>query len=391
MTCETETASSTECVIVGLSNRTAYTVTVVAIGLDDTDDSAPSAPSMRVRPTAGVPGAPTAVKAVPRDGGVTITWAAPAMVGDGIARYTATVTRNSEVRFCVTPNETTLTCLITGLTNGVDYQVTVVAVGKSASGNSGPSSPAVTVRPRVVLPSPTNVVVTQGAASLNVQFAASSPADGVASYTATATGGPSTGPCTTTNPSTTPCSIKGVTPGTVYTVTVVAIGTNSAAFSLPSEPSSPVTAVASPAPTLPTAPPTTIYGGVTLAPAGTTMAVGAQLTISGTAYAPFTGITVGLYQSSVVRATWNTTTDSTGAFSLPVTIPGSTSGVTAGSATIVAAGNSTAGSVRYRSTAVTLTAPTVSALALVRMQSPGFSKLPAADTRSRFTLAGAAR
>jgi hypothetical protein len=239
-----------------------------------------------------------------------------------------------------------------------------------------------------VLPAPTSVIVTPGAASLTVKFTPSSPADGVETYTATATGGPSAGPCTTTDPITFPCSIKGVTPGTAYTVTVVAVGTDPAAYSLPSEPSSPVTAVATPAPPL-TAPPTTIYGGVTLLPAGTTIAVGAQVTISGTAYAPFTGITVGLFQSAAVRTTWTTTTDSAGAFSLPVTIPGSTAGVTAGSATIVAAGNSTAGAVRYRSTAVTLTVPTFSALA--KMESPGFSKLPAADTRSRFMLAGAAR
>jgi len=388
-TCRTDDGSSTECLITGLSNRTAYTVTVVAVGPDNSGNSAPSAPSIRVRPTAGAPGAPTGVKATPRDGGATIAWTAPAAVGDGIARYTATATGTPDGRTCVTPNETTLTCVITGLTNGSDYQITVVAVGKGASGISGPSSPAVTVRPRVVLPSPTNVQVTQGAASLSVQFTPVSPGDGVASYTATAAGGPSNGPCTTTNISTTPCVIKGVTPGTSYTVTVVAIGTNPNAYSLPSEPSSPVTAVASLAPTLPSAPPTTIYGGVTFLPSSTTMAVGAQVTVSGTAYAPYTGITVGLYQPTTVRTTWQTMTDSTGAFSLVVTIPGSNSGVTAGSATIVASGLNTAGTVRYRSSTVTLTVPVFSALA--RMASPVLRELPVADVRSRFTLAGAAR
>jgi hypothetical protein len=40
-----------------------------------------------------------------------------------------------------------LTCTITGLTNGSDYLITVVAIGRG-TGNSPPSTPPVNVRPR---------------------------------------------------------------------------------------------------------------------------------------------------------------------------------------------------------------------------------------------------
>jgi hypothetical protein len=362
-------------------------VTVVAVGSDSTGNSAPSAPSKRVRPTAGPPGSPSGVKATPQNGSALITWTAPAGIGDGIAHYTATAAGTPDGRACVTPNGATLSCLITGLTNGSDYQITVVAVGKGASGNSGPSTPPITVRPGIAPGAPTNVVVTPAILTLNVQFTPGSVGDGVASYTATAVGGASTGPCVTANISTTPCVIKGVTAGTTYTVTVVANGTSAGLNSLPSEPSSPVRALAWPAPTLPSpAPADAAIFGPASSSAGVTLQLGSQTTISGNTYAPFTGITVGLYQGGAVRTTSTTMTDSTGAFSLPVTISGS--GLTAGSAMIVAAGMQSTGTVRYRALTVTLTSP---ALSLSRMASPVVRSLPAADLPRRFTLNRAAR
>jgi hypothetical protein len=164
----------------------------------------------------------------------------------------------------------------------------------------------------------------------------SSVGDGVVNYTATAAGGPSSGPCVTANINTTPCVIKGVTAGTTYTVTVVANGTAAGVVSFPSEPSSPVRALAWPAPALPAPnPATTAIFGSLISSAGFTLPIGGSSTISGSTYAPYTGITVGLYQKSVVRAIWTTTTDGTGAFGIPVTIPDS--GVTTGASAMVAA------------------------------------------------------
>jgi hypothetical protein len=341
-----------------------------------------------VRPTAGPPGSPTGVKATPRDGGALITWTAPASTGDGIAHYTATAAGIPDGHACVTANGTTLSCLITGLTNSSEYQISVVAVGRGATGNSAPSAPSVTVRPSVLPGAPTNVVVTPGILTLSVRATLGSVGDGVVNYTATATGGPSSGPCVTVNISTTPCVIKGVTAGAIYTVTVVANGTAAGVVSSPSEPSSPVRALAWPAPTLPTAQPATaaIFGPVTSS-GGFTLPIGGSTTISGNTYAPYTGITVGLYQKSVVRATWTTTTDSTGAFSISVTIP--SSGVTTGASAMIAGGMLPTGAVRYRGSVVTVTAATVSAKS--GRAGPVVRSLPAADVRSRATVARASR
>jgi len=381
-TCTTDTGSTTECTITGLTNGTWYTVTVQAIGAGSAGNSAPSAPSARVKASAGPPGSPTAVKAVPNDGTAQISWTAPTGVGDGIARYIATAAGIPDGRNCVTPNGTTLSCVITGLTNQVDYQITVVAIGLGTSGRSMPSTP-VTVRPRAVAGAPTNVVVTPGILTLEVAFTPGSVGDGVLNYTATAVGGPSTGPCTTANASTTTCSIKAVTAGTTYTVTVVANGANVGGSSVPSEPSAPVKALAWPAPALPAADPT---GTATLLPvtssAGASLPLNGQTTISGNQYAAFTGIIVGLYQGGTVRKTWTGMTDATGTFTIPVTMSGT--GLTTGAATILAGGMQPTGTVRYKSLAMTVTAGTVAALA--RIGSQVVRTLPAAEARSRRSL-----
>jgi len=120
-------------------------------------------------------------------------------------------------------------------------------------------------------------------------------------------------------------------------------GVNSA----PSTPYGPVTAVSYAAPTLPTGVPPT--SGPLTSSAGTTLS--GLTTVSGNGYAPFTGITVGIYPGPTVLGT--AITDSTGAFSLQVSVAGQ--GV--GAKTLVAAGMRSTGTVRYRNLAVTVTAP----------------------------------
>jgi hypothetical protein len=366
-------------------------VAVIAVG---TISSPPSASSIRVRPTAGSPGAPTGVRAAAHDRGALVAWTAPTTTGDGIGHYTATATYTGtrtdvpDGRVCVTPNATTLSCDITELINLVDYQITVVAVGRGASGNSGPSTPPVTVRPHVIAAAPTIVRVVPGILALSVQLTPGPAVAGaaVSNYTATAVGGPATSSCVApvTTASTTSCIISGLAAGATYTVTVVANASIAANGSLPSEPSIPTRAVAWPAPTLPSAAPAAA-GPVTSSPASP--ALDSTATLSGSGYAPFTGITVGLYQGTVLRTTWPTITDGTGAFSVPVTMSGT--GVTAGSATIVAGGMQSSGVVRYTSLAMTIAPPTVlSAVfsALARTAGLSAGKLPAADFRRRSTL-----
>jgi len=333
--------TGTDCVITGLTNLTSYRVIVFADGPGGTVQ-APA--SEWVRPSAGLPGPPTAVRATPLNQSARITWTAPAAIGNGIAHYTATATPGG--RSCITANGTTLACTIEELTNGVTYTVTVVAIGVGASGNSSPSTPPVTVVPAQVPAVPTVTAVIPGTSNLTVRFTPGDGGGSVSNYTATATGGPSSGPCTTANPSVTPCVISGVRPGTAYTVTVVANGAGGV-NSAPSTPYGPVTAVSYAAPTLPTGVPPT--SGPLTSSAGTTLS--GLTTVSGNGYAPFTGITVGIYPGPTVLGT--AITDSTGAFSLQVSVAGQ--GV--GAKTLVAAGMRSTGTVRYRNLAVTVTAP----------------------------------
>jgi hypothetical protein len=91
-----------------------------------------------------IPGPPTGVTATPGNTTATIAWTAPASLGTGtLTGYTATATAASGTFTCTTTGA--LTCVITGLTDGTTYSVTVVTV--TTDGISPPSSPAVNVEP----------------------------------------------------------------------------------------------------------------------------------------------------------------------------------------------------------------------------------------------------
>ena len=82
------------------------------------------------------PHAPTKVTAVPGDTTATVSWTAPASLDGGtLSGYTATASPGGAT--CMT---TTVTCKITGLTNGTRYSVAVVA--RTTVGDSDASSPA---------------------------------------------------------------------------------------------------------------------------------------------------------------------------------------------------------------------------------------------------------
>ncbi|WP_433828281.1 fibronectin type III domain-containing protein [Actinoplanes sp. CA-015351] len=335
--CRTVDATETECILIGLENLRWYTVEVVAVGTGTTGDS-PAGRSRLVRPTAGAPGSPTAVLASGRNGSALVSWTAPAAVGNGIVRYTATATATidaTDAHACVTTSVTALSCVVPDLTNLREYRVTVVAIGRAASGNSAPSTP-VSVTPSLVPAAPTNVQVTAGAKNLTVTFAHGEGGGTATGFTATATGGTTPLTCPTTTAAATSCVISGVTPGTNYTVTVVGHGTIAGAVSEASAPVGPVKGLLAAAPAPPTSVPSS-SGSVTSS-AGTAVRLNGVTTITGTGYAPNTGITIGIYPGAYRLAT--TTTDATGAFSASVTIAGVTPGTTA--KTLVAGGQSSA-------------------------------------------------
>jgi len=228
-TCTTDGALT--CTVTGLTNGTAYTVTVTATNAVATGQ--PSEPSEPVELPLLVPSAPTGVQAVADNAESTVTWEPPESDGGSpITGYTATADPGSNT--CTTDGA--LTCTVTGLTNGTAYTFTVTAT--NIAGTSLPSTPSAAVTPRTVPGSPTAVVGTPGNTEVAVAWTAPASNGGSSVTGYTATGDPGGNTCTwTTGPLA--CTITGLTNGVPYTFAVTA--TNAAGTSLASTPSAPVT------------------------------------------------------------------------------------------------------------------------------------------------------
>ena len=83
--------------------------------------------------------APTAT---PGDGQASVVWTKPADNGSTITGYTVT---SSGGQTCTTSNADTLSCAVTGLTNGTAYTFTVTAT--NGVGTSAASAPSNSVTP----------------------------------------------------------------------------------------------------------------------------------------------------------------------------------------------------------------------------------------------------
>ncbi|NJL57444.1 fibronectin type III domain-containing protein [bacterium] len=214
----------------GLTNGTAYTFTIQAV--NSIGSSAESAASEGVTPNPAIttPGAPTDVVATGGRKSATVTFTAPANNGGTeIVQYTVTSTPGG-----ITASHTASPIMVSGLTNGTSYSFTVVAINGQGAGELSVASNAVT--PQGVPDAPTTVSASAGDAQATITFNA--PAD---------TGGlPITGYEVTSNPGAkvatgtgSPIVVAGLTNGTLYTFTVVAI--NAQGKSVASEASNSVT------------------------------------------------------------------------------------------------------------------------------------------------------
>ena len=232
---KTCTTSGISCTVLGLTNGTSYTFTVTATNGSGTGPA--SSASSPVIP-ATVPGAPTGVAATSNANTQSVvTWSAPASNGGAaISSYTVT---SSGGQVCTTPNGTTLTCTVTGLTNGTAYTFTVAATN---SAGTGPSSAASAPATPASLPgAPTGVIASNHFDSISV-VSWTAPSDGgspITSYKVTSAPGGFT--CTT---ATTSCTVSGLTNGTTYTFTVTA--TNALGTGPASAPSAPIVPAATP-------------------------------------------------------------------------------------------------------------------------------------------------
>ena len=151
----------------------------------------------------------------PADQSLTISWSAPSSDGgNAVTSYTATATDINGNTFSCTTDATS--CVITGLTNGVSYDVIVVstnAMGQSDSADAGLSSPS------TVPSAPTNLSLTSDGSTLTISWSAPNSDGGLAidAYVVTLNG---VVVCNTTDLS---CSISSLAAATNYSLTVTAV------------------------------------------------------------------------------------------------------------------------------------------------------------------------
>ena len=126
---------STVCVVSGLTVGRSYTYTVTAVNA--VGESAHSASSSVT--ISGVPSQPAQPSATAGNTTIDVSWSAPADNGSPITGYTVTgSTANGPAASCSTTGATS--CTLSGLRNGQNYTVTVVA--RNAKGESPASSGA---------------------------------------------------------------------------------------------------------------------------------------------------------------------------------------------------------------------------------------------------------
>ncbi|WP_433082319.1 Ig-like domain repeat protein [Dactylosporangium sp. CA-052675] len=242
---------------------------------------------------------------------------------------------------------TTSTSLATGTINAAYNGATDFAVSSGATSvtvNEPPSEP--NSNPAQSPPSrPRNVTATANASAVTVDWDAPATGAAVTGYTVTASPGPQT--CTTTGAKT---CVLGAVAGTTYTYTVVAH--SDAGDSVPSEPSNAVTPAA---PTAPDTPPSTNLTLTTTDGNITTAEPGQQIVFVGTGFAPHSTVLVTIYSTPIELG--RVTTDATGAFQTPITLPQQ---LAAAQHTVVAQGAAPDGSPRSMALTVTVAAAVAS-------------------------------
>jgi hypothetical protein len=205
---ECTVTGSTSCTVEGLENGVGYTFTVTAT--NDAGASKASAASASVTPRT-VPDAPQQVLPRVVSSGIEVSWIAPDFDGGSkVTFYTATAEPSGKT--CVTSKTS---CVITGLTQGDDYYVSVTA--SNVAGESSAKEFEELVAFGAVPGKPTSVFAISGPGEMTVSWAAPSNTggSGIEYYVAESTPGGFV--CVVDGRS---CVVTGLTNGTKYTFTV---------------------------------------------------------------------------------------------------------------------------------------------------------------------------
>ena len=214
--------TGTSYTVTGLTNGTTYYFTVTAVngvGEGQASNEVQAIP-------ATVPGAPTGLTATPGNSQVTLSWAAPASNGGsqvtGYDLYVGTAADLSGNAPVARVTDTLVT--VTNLVNGTRYHFRVTAVNRVGD---GPASNEVSAVPLTVPGAPTGLTATPGNSQVTLSWAA--PASGgtaISGYNVfegTRPGGENRTPVNGSLVTATSYTVTGLTNGTTYYFTVIAV------------------------------------------------------------------------------------------------------------------------------------------------------------------------
>ena len=228
------TTAVTSFTVGGLNNGTGYTFTVAAVnGAGTGPRSAPSKPATPRAATA--PTAPSALTATAGYQSATVGWSPPTSDGGSpVTTYTVTAQPGAVT---VSTDGSARQALLTGLTNGASYTVSVAAGNAAGAGPTATTGP---VTPKITVASAPAGLQTSSSGNGAVALAWAAPSsDGgtaVTGYTVTAAPG---GAVQTLPAGATSTSVAGLTPGTAYTFTVTATNARGAGAPATSGPTAP--------------------------------------------------------------------------------------------------------------------------------------------------------
>ena len=309
------TSTATTATVTGLTNGTEYDFRIRATNSDGT--GSPSVIASTTPRT--VSGAPTGLTATPDDTEVSLSWTAPADNGgaaitDYIVEYKAASA--SQWSTFADGTSTATTAIVTGLTNGTEYDFRVKAT--NVAGN-GAASATASATPSVPPGAPTGLTSTSGDTEVSLSWTAPTSTGGAAitDYTiqyktASATTWTTFNDGTSTSTTTT---VTGLTNDTAYQFRIIAV--NSVG---PSAPSGVITAT-----------PSTQTSALPGAPTGLAATPGnARVSLSWTAPSNTGGAAITDYiveYSAGTTGVWTTFNDGIGT-TTSVTVTGLTNGTT---------------------------------------------------------------